>query len=80
MIRCVISDCHDGQRGIEPTIVHVHAAIDHEEIVHVVDPAVLIDHRSLGIVAHAAGAGLVLAAAQARAGQERPSGNRSRLF
>ena len=65
-----VGDGHDGQHRIEAAVGDVDAAVDHEQVVIVVDPAVLIDDRGLGIVAHAAGAGLVLAAAEAGAGQD----------
>ena len=80
MFRGVVGDRHDGERGIEATIVDVDAAVHHKQIVHIMDPAVLINDRGLRIVAHAAGTGLVLAATQAGAGQERPGGYRSGLF
>jgi hypothetical protein len=58
----------------------MHASVHHVEVVDIVNAAVLIDNRTLRVVAHATGAGLVLAAAQPGSGRECPRGMRSRLF
>jgi hypothetical protein len=59
----------------------VDAAIDDEEIVHVVDLAAAVDDGGLGIVAHAARARLVLAAADASLARDaQPGADGARLF
>ena len=50
---------------IEAAVGDVQAAVGDEEVVDVMHLAVAVGHRGLRVVAHAAGAGLVLAAADA---------------
>ena len=56
----------DGENGIEAAVGDVDAGVDHVEVVDIVDAAPGIDDGGFGIVSHAAGAGLMLAAAQRR--------------
>ena len=67
-----IGDGHDGEDRIEAAVGDVDAAIDTKRLSMPCTWQCGIDHGSFGIVAHAAGAGLVLAAAQAFAGQFGP--------
>ena len=63
--RCVVGDGHDGEHRIESAVGHVHAAVDHEDVVDIVQLAVAVHHGTVRIVAHAARAGLVLAGGDA---------------
>ena len=56
----VIGDGHDGEYGIESAVGDVHAAVDDEDVVDIVELAVAVDDGILRIVAHAAGSSLVL--------------------
>ena len=67
-IRSAIGVRQDSQRRIEAAIGDVHAGVDHINIVDIMKLAVAVHHRSLRIVAHAAGPRLVLSAAQRIAG------------
>ena len=63
----------NGEHRIEAAIGDVDAAVNHVEIFGIVDAAPGIDDGSFGIIAHAAGAGLMLPAADAIAGEIAPS-------
>src|SRR5208337_3230016 len=67
----------NGEDGIEAAVGDVDAAVNHVEIVGVVYAAPGIDDGSFGIVAHAAGAGLMLPATDAVAGEIAPSLDRA---
>ena len=58
-----IRDGENSEDGIEAAVSYVDATINNENIFNVVDATVRVDNRSFGIIAHAAGAGLMLAAA-----------------
>ena len=60
------------KRGIEAAVGDVQTSIGHEEVVDFMDLAVSVRHRGFRVVAHAAGAGLVLAAAESQAGHVAP--------
>src|SRR5208283_2316178 len=55
----------NGKDGIEAAVGDVDAAVNHVEVVGIVDAAPGIDDGGFGVVAHAAGASLMLAAADA---------------
>ena len=50
------SECHDGHGGLTAPGSDQAAAVAQEEIFHVMRAMIGVDHRSLGIQAHAAGA------------------------
>jgi len=62
----------NGEGGIEAAVGDVDAAVNHVEVVGIVDAAPGIDDGCFGIIAHAAGASLMLAAADAVAGNTSP--------
>src|SRR5258705_11924984 len=58
--------------GFDPAVGDMHRAVGDVQIVVAVDTAVAIHHRCLWIIAHAAGAGLMLAAADSQGGWVAP--------
>ena len=54
---------HDRERRVGPGGGRERAAVDDEEVVHLVRPTVAVGHRGLGVVAHPGGAVLVRAVA-----------------
>src|ERR1017187_7862527 len=79
-LRGAVRRRHDGERRVEPTVGHVHAAIDHVEIVEIVDAAVLVHYTRPRVVTHAARARLMLPSASALPGELRPGADGARLL
>ena len=71
MVGNPVAQGHDGQDRIEATIGDMQTAVGNEQIVDLVHLPETVGNRGLGVIAHAAGAGLMLAAAQTQA-QPRP--------
>ena len=59
-----VSVRENGKDRIKAAVADVDAGVNDVEIVKIVDAAPGIDNRCFGIVSHAAGAGLMLAAAE----------------
>src|SRR3954447_22543831 len=71
-LRRAVGEGEDGEDGVEAAVGDVGRAISDEEVVVAVDAAVAIDDRTARAVAHAAGAGLVLAAVEMQARRVAP--------
>src|SRR5262245_27544522 len=76
-LRRAIGEGEDGEDGVETAVGDVGRAVGDKEIVVAVDATVGIDDGGTRIVAHAAGAGLVLAAVQIQARRVAPGLDRA---
>ena len=63
---------HNGQDQVESAVCDMERAIHYEKIFVIVDAAPFVRHGSFRIMAHAAGARLMLAAAQNQSGAVTP--------